>query len=178
MMTLPPSSPSRRPRSSFVSSRVRSTICAGAEKVRLPAATAGASSITAARSSIGPSGAGRPFSRTYLQETRRLGPTAALIIGILAIVGPRASQPRLVWNASASVPVGLYRLEARMPRAGELAVVRLPPAVHALATERGYLGADALLIKPVGAGPGDVVCRRARVVSVNGRIAARVRYAD
>jgi conjugative transfer signal peptidase TraF len=103
---------------------------------------------------------------------------AALALGILAIVAPRASHPRFVWNASASVPAGLYRLASRMPGAGELAIVRLPAGMRAFAAARGYLGAGALLIKPVAAGPGDVVCRRARVVSINGRIVARARYAD
>jgi type IV secretory pathway protease TraF len=56
--------------------------------------------------------------------------------------------------------------------------VRLPAAVRAFAAARGYLGVDALLIKPVAAGPGGVVCRHGRFVSINGRIAARIRYAD
>jgi type IV secretory pathway protease TraF len=65
-----------------------------------------------------------------------------------------------------------------MPGTGELAIVRLPAAVRAFAAARGYLAGDALLIKPVAAGAGDVVCRRADFVSINGRIAARIRYAD
>jgi conjugative transfer signal peptidase TraF len=61
---------------------------------------------------------------------------------------------------------------------GELAIVRLPAAVRELAAARGYLGAGALLIKPVAAGSGDVVCRRAGFVSINGRIAARAHHSD
>jgi conjugative transfer signal peptidase TraF len=98
--------------------------------------------------------------------------------GLLAIAVPQASHPRLVWNASDSVPIGLYRLAPRAPRVGDLAIVRLPHAVRALAAARGYLGADALLIKPVAAGPGDVVCRHGMTVSINGRVAARARDAD
>jgi type IV secretory pathway protease TraF len=76
------------------------------------------------------------------------------------------------------VPVGLYHLAQGTPVVGDLAIVRLPAAVHALATARGYLGTGALLIKPVAAGPGDIVCRHAGLVSINGRIAARTRYTD
>jgi type IV secretory pathway protease TraF len=65
-----------------------------------------------------------------------------------------------------------------MPASGELAIVRLSDSMHALAATRGYLGIGALLIKPVAAGPGDVVCRRASFVSINGRVAARARRFD
>jgi conjugative transfer signal peptidase TraF len=101
-----------------------------------------------------------------------------LAIGLLAIAAPRAGHPHLVWNASDSVPIGLYRLVQRAPLVGDLAIVRLPVAVRALARARGYLGADALLLKPVAAGPGDIVCRHGMTVSINGIIAARARDAD
>jgi type IV secretory pathway protease TraF len=66
----------------------------------------------------------------------------------------------------------------RAPGKGELAVIRLPDWIHALAAGRGYLGAGALVIKPVVAGPGDVVCRHGVTVTVNGLPMARARDAD
>ena len=99
-------------------------------------------------------------------------------LGLLAIVTPRTGQPCLLWNASASAPIGLYELVPRRPTRGDLAVIRLPDPVHALAVARGYLAGRALLIKPVAAGPGDVVCRHAATVTVNGRPVAWARDSD
>jgi conjugative transfer signal peptidase TraF len=99
-------------------------------------------------------------------------------IGLLAILSPRADHPRVLWNASRSVPIGLYLVTPRTPASGDLAVVRLPGAIHALAVARGYLGASALLIKPVAAGPHDVVCRHGQTVTINGRVVAHARNAD
>ena len=99
-------------------------------------------------------------------------------LGLLAIVTPRTGQPCLLWNASASAPIGLYELVPRAPARSELAVIRLPDPVHTLAAERGYLAGRALLIKPVVAVPGDVVCRHAATVTVNADVVALARDAD
>jgi len=99
-------------------------------------------------------------------------------LGLLAMVTPRTSAPYLLWNGSLSVPVGLYKLVSRAPEVGELAVIRLPEPVVALAAARGYLAAGALLIKPVVAGSGDIVCRHAAVITVNAHAVAWARNAD
>jgi type IV secretory pathway protease TraF len=59
-----------------------------------------------------------------------------------------------------------------------LAVIHLPDALRALAAARGYLGLTALLIKPVAAGTGDVVCRHGAIVTIDGKVTARARMAD
>jgi conjugative transfer signal peptidase TraF len=99
-------------------------------------------------------------------------------LGLLAIVTPRTSHPYLLWNGSPSVPVGLYELVSRPPMRGEMAIIRLADPVHALAVVRGYLAGRALLIKPVVAVPGDVVCRHAATVTVNADVVASARDAD
>lgn len=99
-------------------------------------------------------------------------------LGTLAVSAPPMSHPMLLWNASSSVPVGLYRLEARAPVMGELAAIRLPEPVRSLAAKRGYLGARALLIKPVAGGAGDVVCRHSAIVTINGHLVALARTFD
>ena len=66
--------------------------------------------------------------------------------------------PRVVWNASASAPIGLYRIEP----------LRDPPLARWLA-ERGYLGERVPLLKHVAAKPGQRVCRSGAVVSVDAR---------
>jgi type IV secretory pathway protease TraF len=57
-------------------------------------------------------------------------------------------------------------------------VIRLPEPIETLASTRGYLWAGALLIKPVAAGPGEVVCRHGAIVTINGLTVARARWAD
>jgi conjugative transfer signal peptidase TraF len=99
-------------------------------------------------------------------------------LSVLAMAGPRANHPRLLWNTSPSVPVGLYWIAPAAPTTGELAVIRLPDALGALAAARGYLRETALLIKPVAAGMGDVVCRHGATVTINGQAAAHARTAD
>jgi conjugative transfer signal peptidase TraF len=99
-------------------------------------------------------------------------------IGIVALVCPKAGAPILLWNASASVPIGFYRLASRPPRPGALAVIHLPETVRTLAETRGYLRAGTLLIKPVAAGVGEVVCRHGSLITINGRAVAQAKLTD
>jgi conjugative transfer signal peptidase TraF len=99
-------------------------------------------------------------------------------LSILAMTSPRMSHPCLLWNASPSVPVGLYWLTSRPPGTGELAVIRLPEPIRSLAAARSYLGIGAFLIKPVAAGAGDLVCRHGATVTINGRLVAEARTTD
>ena len=92
-------------------------------------------------------------------------------LSVLAVAGPRASVPHVLWNTTPSVPVGLYWIASAAPTTGELAVIRLPDALRALAAARGYLGETAYLIKPVAAGTGDLVCRHAATLIINGQVA-------
>jgi conjugative transfer signal peptidase TraF len=103
---------------------------------------------------------------------------ALLGIGALSILFPEAGAPVVLWNASPSVPIGLYRLTSRPPQTGALAVIRLPEPLRILAETRGYLRKGALLIKPVIAGADDTVCRHGALVTINGRIAAHARTSD
>jgi len=63
--------------------------------------------------------------------------------------------PRLIWNASASVPIGLYAVRpAAALRVAELVVVRPPDALANFLDERHYLPKGAPMLKPVLALPG------------------------
>jgi type IV secretory pathway protease TraF len=81
----------------------------------------------------------------------------------------------VVWNASPSVPVGLYRIVHRQPKLGELALVRLPDAIAEFADQRGYLPRSALLLKPVAAAAADRICRFGRDVFLRGQHIAQTR---
>jgi conjugative transfer signal peptidase TraF len=94
------------------------------------------------------------------------------------MTAPRPGHPRLLWNVTPSVPIGLYWIASAAPIKGQLAVVRLPDPLRLLTAIRGYLPATALLIKPVAAGPGDLVCRRWISVTINGRLVAHARTSD
>ena len=86
--------------------------------------------------------------------------------------------PLLIWNASSSVPIGLYLVDPKPPGAGDLAVVRLPVRTAALAHDRGYLPRGVYLLKPVAAIGGDRVCRHGTHIFVRGALLARALAAD
>lgn len=97
------------------------------------------------------------------------GLTAALATTLL--VEPR---PRLVWNASASAPVGLYAVGdgAALAR-GDMVIARVPGKFRMMAARRHYLPANVPLVKRVIAASGDEVCAIGARVMVNGRLVAR-----
>lgn len=92
-----------------------------------------------------------------------------MLAGTVLIAVPAWSwfPPRLIWNASASVPVGLYRVEpiVRLDVA-DLVVVMPPEPLATFMSERGYLPRGVPLIKRVLALAGATVCRRgAKIVA-------------
>lgn len=100
---------------------------------------------------------------------RRVLPLTAGAVSIVALGLAMATDftPRLVWNASASAPIGLYRIKVgTRPRIGDFVLVELEPALEKFITERGYLPPKIPLIKRVAALPGDEVCRQNRAIFV------------
>jgi conjugative transfer signal peptidase TraF len=104
-----------------------------------------------------------------------LGAVALAALGCSALV---PKHPRLVWNTTASTPVGLYTTLRGSPRRGELALIDPPRRVRALAVARGYLTQRSLLIKPVAALGGDRICRVGFTVWISGHKVATARVAD
>jgi conjugative transfer signal peptidase TraF len=107
---------------------------------------------------------------------------AALAAGALMLLALPAAWPRstlLVWNATASAPVGLYRvLEGRPVVRGGMVVAWAPASARRLAARRGYLPARVPVVKHVAAATGDRVCAAGVEIRVNGRSIARRRKAD
>lgn len=94
--------------------------------------------------------------------------------GILMLMPSlRSGAPRFVWNASSSVPLGLYRVDTGPVRRGDLVLIRPPPAAAELAHQRGYLPKSTYLIKFLWATPGDQVCRFGIYVLVRGMFVVR-----
>ena len=91
---------------------------------------------------------------------------AALGLGLSALFRP---APRLIWNASASVPIGLYAVHpAGALHVNELLVVMPPEPLATFLDERRYLPQGVPLLKHVLALPGQTVCRSDRTITVDG----------
>lgn len=75
---------------------------------------------------------------------------------------------RLVWNASASVPIGLYDL-APTPslETGDLVALLPDKPLADFMVERGYIGRGVPLLKRVMALPGQEVCRTGLAIEVD-----------
>jgi conjugative transfer signal peptidase TraF len=90
---------------------------------------------------------------------------AALVAGTLAFLHP---APRLIWNATASTPVGLYLLHpVGALHALELVAVRLPEPIANSLADGGFLPNGVPLLKRVMALPGQTVCRSGDAITVD-----------
>jgi len=86
--------------------------------------------------------------------------------------------PLLIWNASNSLPVGLYAVERRVPKVGEIAVLKPPEWAAMIADQRRYLPRNAWLLKQVAASGGDIACRFGSFALINGKVVARASERD
>jgi len=106
---------------------------------------------------------------------------ALAFVAVCAIASSFASvrEPLLVWNASASAPIGLYAVRPAGALAiTDLIVARPPEPLAEWLAARGYLPKDALLIKRVAALPGQKICREDRSIIVDGSIVAEANARD
>ena len=94
------------------------------------------------------------------------------MLSVLATSASLVPAPRLVWNASASAPIGFYWRVIGAPSRGDLALARAPLWARKLAAERHYLPVNVPLIKRVAAVVGDVVCASGAAISINGGVVA------
>jgi conjugative transfer signal peptidase TraF len=113
------------------------------------------------------------------RHARRLAAGLAIGSGALGLTIAWPPAPRLVWNASASAPIGLYRVyPGGYVKAGDMVVARLPARYRAFAAERHYLPANVPLVKKVAAVAGSQVCADGRKILVDGRPVATRQTAD
>ena len=92
--------------------------------------------------------------------------TATLFVALTGVFHP---APKLLWNASASVPIGLYAVRRALPLyVGELVVVSPPEPLAQFFAARRYLPLGVPLVKHVIALPGQTVCRTGRTITVDG----------
>jgi len=112
------------------------------------------------------------------------GGGAALLAGALALlaiaVPALTTLPlRLIFNATASVPIGFYRVDspARL-QAGDLVVVAPASGLATFLDQRGYLPLGVPLLKRIAATSGQTVCREQLTISIDGRAIAAARERD
>lgn len=103
---------------------------------------------------------------------------AAISVALAAtLVAFDVRAPLVIYNASASAPLGFYYLENRLPRRGETAVIRPQPLIELMIVSHGILPPAVPLVKQVTAIGGDEVCRSkepASTIAVNGKVLAEV----
>lgn len=75
--------------------------------------------------------------------------------------------PVLVWNASASAPIGLYRIDDRAPEIGDLVLVQVGAEFEEFITQREYLPPEIPLLKRVAARSGAKICREDEAVLID-----------
>jgi conjugative transfer signal peptidase TraF len=87
----------------------------------------------------------------------------------------------LLWNWTASLPLGLYWLSPErrsQAKVGALVAFPVPAHVRALVAERRYLPPGAMLVKPVVATSADSVCTDEDTLTVNGAPLGAIRTED
>ena len=93
---------------------------------------------------------------------------AAAVAVIGTTLGPKSAL-RFVWNASESVPTGLYQVQpARRLMVTTLVVAYPPEPLAAFLSDSGYLPRGVPLIKRILALPGQTVCRTGLTIAVDG----------
>jgi conjugative transfer signal peptidase TraF len=93
---------------------------------------------------------------------------------LLALASYARMPSYLVWNASASVPLGLYLMTPDAPIGRhDLVLAWLPISARRTAADRGYLPVNVPIIKPVAAIFGDTVCAIEDGISINEKVIAK-----
>ena len=103
------------------------------------------------------------------------GVVAAATLATLTVPVSRCA----VWNATASVPTGLYAIRGKASlHVGERVAIEPPPELRRLLAERHYLPTDVPLIKRIAAVRGQRVCRFAHGITIDGQFVGAARARD
>ena len=125
--------------------------------------------------------AAEPGSQAFSKHRSLLVRASLVGLGIGVLLGTIAHPPmvRLLWNASASAPLGLYLIEPDAPlEVGDMVAAQGPDGARQLAATRGYLPSGVPLVKRIAAMAGHRICAlRARII-VDGRTLAHRRKRD
>lgn len=92
-----------------------------------------------------------------------------LALGVVSIV---SFPKKLIYNASASAPIGFYWLDERPVKRGDYVLTRVPESARDLIEKRDYLPPDVPLIKHIAGVSGDEICREKGAILINGKAVA------
>jgi len=123
----------------------------------------------------------RNYRRRNSLTPRGAGAIAAAFVLCAYAASPpgRPSRAAFIWNATASAPIGLYRVtHDRALARGDLVLALPAPPLAAFAARRGYLPRGVPLVKFIAALAGDAVCTRGAEIFIDGRLAAARLAAD
>lgn len=104
--------------------------------------------------------------------------TGVVVAAALATLTVRPAR-FAVWNATASVPTGLYIIRAKASlHVGERVAIEPPDELRHLLAERHYLPTGVPLMKRIAAVPGQRVCRFAQRITIDGQYVGVARARD
>lgn len=114
-----------------------------------------------------------------MKRAGRIVLLGGLGVAALGLAGGKVLPPILIWNATASAPIGFYGLRLHgAAGVGDWVAVRPAPAWACWLDERGYLPSGALLIKQIAAVHPSRVCRDGARVMIDGRLTATAERTD
>jgi conjugative transfer signal peptidase TraF len=104
--------------------------------------------------------------------------TSAATVGI-ALTAFIDVPKKLIWNASASVPLGLYAIITTDHfSVGDRVAIDPPEPLARYLAERGYLPRGVPLLKTIAAAPGQRVCRIGSKIIIDGKAVGEARARD
>ncbi|MBL8199661.1 MAG: S26 family signal peptidase [Chromatiales bacterium] len=104
---------------------------------------------------------------------------AALGVAVIALPVAMTLPVRLVYNATASAPLGWYVVvSVQESGVGDVVLAHLPSSAARIADERHYLPESVPILKRVGAVAGQKVCVRDRVLRVDRELPVRLLERD
>lgn len=111
-------------------------------------------------------------ARSKRRSRRRIFAAGAGALALIALPAITSTRPVLVWNASASAPIGLYFITRPEALArGDMVVAWLPAPARDFAARRHYLPANVPAVKRIVGLEGDRVCARGSHVRVGAGMA-------
>ncbi len=114
-----------------------------------------------------------------MTPAKRIALATLTFCAAVVVALPWHPSPLLLWNASGSAPIGLYRVQPpRTLSPGELVLIMPPKPLAAFLAGRSYLPNGVPLLKHLAAVRGHTVCRRGAVVTVDGLTAASASAVD
>jgi conjugative transfer signal peptidase TraF len=124
---------------------------------------------------------GRKYRLKVVLTPRGMGSVAVAfaLCGYLATPQSSPERTQIIWNVTASAPVGLYRV-IHQPRylRGDLVLVEASPNIAEFAAQRRYLSAGVPLVKRIAATAGDTVCAEEPGIFIDGQFVAARLSAD